>query len=43
MYKTETVSGIIKYVGCARIDGDDNFSIVLEEVCFILGLDSTKK
>lgn len=31
VYKTETVSGTIKYVGCARFDGNDNFSIVLEE------------
>jgi hypothetical protein len=31
MFKVETVSGTIKWVGCARINGDDHFSLVLEE------------
>jgi len=31
MYRDrQTVTGTIKIVGCARIDGDDHFSIVLE-------------
>jgi LEA14-like dessication related protein len=31
MDRRKTVTGTIKIVGCARIDGDDHFSIVLEE------------